>query len=1052
MVRPPMISDILSKIESEASLQLASLGYADGRGALRNLKLLSGGPLSGRLDAVVSLSLEAPSPDAALNNLESVASGSGERVNALSDKQLGELLFICGSSSFLSGIMARNPDYTEWLFSKALVLSREAEALKNEIAERTAGFDSADDVSREIRLFKQKEYLRIGSRDLLRIADLKETTRELSDLASACLEAAVAFSLRFHKKSFGDPLYEDADGGKKEAGFAVIGMGKLGGRELNFSSDIDILYIYSSDKGETLGIEGRPGSAISLHAFFVKVSMLVTKLISNVTDEGFVFRVDLDLRPEGRSGDIANSLRSAEVYYESWGQPWERAALIKARPVAGSAPLGEEFLSMIRPFVFRKYLDFTAIDEIKTMKEKIDLSLLRRNPDAVDVKLGAGGIREIEFFCQALQLIHAGKDPLIREKSTLSAIEKLTERGYVRDEEAERLSTGYAFLRDLEHRIQIIEGRQSQAIPAGEAAIERLARMMGFRGSGDERAAVHFRDEYRKVTSGVHEVFRSLFYKSGEAPEVPEEIKLLFTADLPEEEAHPRLSSLGFSDPAAAYGNLKLLRDGPPFARLSAKARLMLQRLAPLFLLRAANSPDPDRSIAHLERFISSVGARTTFYSLLYENPRVLDELMRLFGTSVFLSRDLIEHPESLDILLSNELSIPYKKREEIADAFLSEAASGKDYEDMLDGVRRLKSQELFRIGLNDIGGALTPRQVSNQISFAAEAALDAALRMAADGLKERFGGPPASGRFAVIGMGKLGGRELIYGSDLDIVFVYSGDAQDRTGGPKEITLHEYYVKLGQRMISALTLRTREGFVFNVDARLRPSGSAGPLVVSEEALFKYHSGPTLVWERQALTRARAAAGDTGFGSGIVSGLWDILYSRPLAAADVEEMLRIRKRMEVEIAKEDAGRYNVKTGAGGIVDIEFLVQALQLRYGAAKASLRTPFTRKALLRLKREGVLSDDDYLFLSGAWSFMRLIETRQRIVHDRPEGYLVKGSEELATLARRTGYSGPDASERLLKDYARIAERVRDCYLKTLEGLKTAPPPSPEREGKFNQ
>ncbi len=1042
-----MANDLLGKAEKEAALDLASLGYADGMGALRNLKLLSRGPLSARLDALLRLSLQAPSPDAALNNLEGVVSGSGERVSALSDIELGQLLFVCGSSSFLSGILARNPDYTGWLFGGALELSRDAVSLKNEIEERTSGLDSADEVSREIRLFKQKEYLRIGSRDLLRAADLKETTRELSDLASACLEAAVAFSLRSHKMTFGAPLYEDATGEKKEAGFAVIGMGKLGGRELNFSSDIDILYIYSSDRGETLGVEGRPGSAISLHAFFVKVSMLITRLISNVTDEGFAFRVDLDLRPEGRSGDIANSIRSAEVYYESWGQPWERAALIKARPVAGSSELGEEFLSMIRPFVFRKYLDFTAIDEIKTMKEKIDLSLLRRNPDAVDVKLGAGGIREIEFFCQALQLIHAGKDPLIRERNTLKAIGKLKERNYVRDEEAERLSSGYVFLRDLEHRIQIIEGRQSQAIPAGEAAIERLARMMGFSPSRGEKAGARFWDEYRRVTSIVHEGFRSLFYRSGEAPEVPEEVGLLFAADLPEDEALSRLRALGFGDPAAAYSNLRLLRDGPPFARLSAKARLILQKLAPMFLQRAAGSPDPDRSLAHLERFVSSVGARTTFYSLLYENPPVLEELMRLFGTSDFLSRDLIEHPESLDILLSDELSIAYKKREEIAGSFMSEASSGKEYEEVLDGLRKLKSQELFRIGLNDIGGALTPRQVSNQISFVAEAALEAALRTARDGLKERFGGPPASGRFAVLGMGKLGGRELIYGSDLDIVFVYTGDPQERTDGPRELSLHEYYVKLGQRMISALTLRTREGFVFNVDARLRPSGSAGPLVVSEEALFKYHSGPTLVWERQALTRARAVAGDLGFGSGIVAGLWDILYSRPLTGADIEEMLRIRKRMEVEIAKEDAGRYNVKTGAGGIVDIEFLVQALQLRHGSGNASLRTQFTQKALLRLKRSGLIRDDDFRFLAGAWSFVRLIETRQRIVHDRPEGHLLKGSEELTTLARRTGYSGPDAAERLLKDYARIAERVRGFYSKTLEGLKTAP--SATRNGK---
>lgn len=1032
------MKDILLMGEKEASERLGSLGFADPGLAFRNLRALSQSPLSDRVDAVLNLSLASPSPDAALNNLETIAAATGPFTGNLSDDELGSLIIICGSSAFLTGIISRNPDYLGWLFGGGLFTEREAESLKKEIMERTKGLAAVDDLSREIRLFKQKEYLRIGSRDLLRIADVVRTTQELSDLASACLEAAIDFSFRHLKSTYGSPLYVEAEGEEpKEAEFVCMGLGKLGGRELNFSSDIDILYIYSSDNGETTGIEGNESSKISLHAFFVKLSMLVTKLISNVTDEGFAFRVDLDLRPEGRSGDVANSLRSAEIYYESWGQTWERAALIKARPVAGSMALGEEFLSMIRPFVYRKYLDFTAIEEIKTMKEKIDLSLLRRNPDAIDVKLGAGGIREVEFFCQALQLIHAGKDPEARERNTLTAIRKLSAKGHIKKDEAERLTKGYVFLRDLEHRIQIVEGRQSQAIPAKEEALERLARMMGFKAKAGDKAAPVFWEEYKAITSGVHGVFRSLFYRSEEAEETPKELQILLSPELPKEEALSRLAELGFKDPEEAYRNISLLREGPQFIHLSAKARVILQKLAPIFLARVQASPDPDRSLAHLERFISSIGARTTFYSLLYENPGVLNELVKLFGTSDFLSRDLIEHPESLDLLLSAELSIPYKRREHIIEAFLQEASSGKEYEEVLDGLRRLKSQELFRIGLNDIAGSLTPRQVSIQMTFVAEASLEASIKVARDALKERYGEPPEGARFAVIGMGKLGGRELIYGSDLDIIFVYSAPEEAKTSGPKEVSAHEYFVKLGQRIISALTLRTREGFVFNVDARLRPSGSAGPLVVSEEALINYHSGQTLVWERQALTRARAVAGDGAFGCDIVARLWEALYKKPLLPADVDEMLRVRRRMEDEIAKENANRYNIKTGKGGIVDVEFLVQALQLKYGQDKKGLRTPYTHKALLRLKREGLIDERAFKSLANACSFMRLIETRQRIVHDRPEGYLYRDSDELLTLARRTGYAGPGAAEALLDDYSAAAERVREIYNGTLQSLK---------------
>ncbi|CAG1064760.1 Bifunctional glutamine synthetase adenylyltransferase/adenylyl-removing enzyme [uncultured bacterium] len=1030
-----MVKGILSKVETEASVKLAELGFSDPRCALRNLKALEKGPLSNVLDPILESVIESPSPDAALNNFERVCAECDGAIQKLDQKELSRLVAICGSSNFLTAIILKHPELLAWLFGEGLAEARSLESLTAEAASRTEGLTSVEEASKELRLMKQKEYLRIGSRDLLRIAPLEETTRELSDLASACLDAAVKFSIARHKAAHGSPLYVQ-DGVEKEAELMVIGMGKLGGRELNFSSDIDIIYIYSSDKGDTTGVEGRDGSSISLHAFFVKASMMVTKLISNVTEDGFVFRVDLDLRPEGRSGDAANSLRSAEVYYESWGQMWERAAMIKARPVAGSASLGEEFLSMIRPFVFRKYLDFTAIEEIKSMKEKIDLSLLRRNPDAIDVKLGAGGIREIEFFCQALQLIHAGKDASIRERNTLKTLSTLLSRKYIKEDEERLLREAYRFLRDLEHRIQIVEGRQSQAIPPSVDALERLARMMGFKDAAGKKAGEFFWEEYRKTTHTVHEIFRSLFYASEEAAEVPSHIRALLSPDLPEADAQEMLAEIGFRDTEKAAKNLALIREGPSFVHLSPKARVILQKLGPRFLERASRSPDPDRSLGHLERFISSVGARTTFYSLLLENPGVMDELIKVMGTSVFLSRDLIEHPESLDILLSPELSIPCKRKEDILSPFLAEASSGRDYEAKLDAIRRLKSQELFRIGMNDIAGTLKLRQVSNQMTFVAEAALEAAIVLAKGELRERYG-ESATGSFGVIGMGKLGGRELIYGSDLDIIFVYSDAEDGRTTGPKEISSHEYFVKLGQRIISALTLRTKEGFVFNVDARLRPSGSAGPLVVSEEALLKYHSGATQVWERQALTKARAAAGDLAFVSGVVRKLWDTLYTRELTPADVDEMLRIRGRMEVEIAKEDANRYNIKTGEGGIVDSEFLVQALQLKWGAAKRGLQTPYTMKALARAGHEGLLSAEELTAVKDAYLFMRSIETRLRIVHDRPEGYLYKDSEELNSLARRLGYSGMDAGGKLLKAYAGYAEKVRAIYLKTLNSLK---------------
>jgi len=1037
----PTASKLMDMEPKVASSRLASLGFSEPGAALRNLKALGAGPLAPALDDVLSLAAASPGPDGALNNLETITGNVGGALitESLSNAAtLARLVFICGSSGYLSGILSRHPALFSWIFvAEGLDETKDFSDFHAELGAATEDEEEAGCMAGALREYKQKEFLRIGARDLLNLADMTGTTRELSDLASASLDIALAWAIKSLKKAHGAPLYIDEEGEEKEASLSVIGMGKLGGRELNFSSDIDIIYVYTSDKGETAGVEGKPSSKISLHAFFVKAAQLVNKLISSVTDNGFVFRVDVDLRPEGRSGALANSLASMEAYYESWGLSWERAAMIKARPVAGDASLGEEFARMIKPFVFRKYMDFTILEEIKLMKEKVDLSLLRRNPDAVDVKLGEGGIREIEFFCQALQIVHAGKDEKVRSRNTLETLEALSRGGYIKENEAASLKESYTFLRNLEHRIQIVECRQSQAVPARAEELERLARMMGFSDSREKKAGQFFWEEYRKKTGAVHDIYRSLFYKEEAEEETPEEVRVLLSTDIGDDEAAVMLASLGFKDPRAAAGHLHRLRGGPAFAQMGSRTRVIFKKLAPVFLARVLESPDPDRALSYLESFIASVGARASFYSLLFENRKVLEELVRLFGTSEFLSRALVEQPGCLEQLLSTDMATPYKTRKKILEEFTGAIEREEDYEQRLELLRRLKGQEIFRIGVNDIAGAVGRRQVSTQISFVAEASLVCAVEISREELSKKHGMP--RGHFCVLGLGKLGGREMIYGSDLDILFVYSSpESEARTNGERPISEHEFFVKLGQRIISVLTLRTQSGFVFNVDARLRPSGR--PLVVSLESLLEYHRAETSVWEKQALTRARFVAGDAEFGVETEEELRRTLYSpeKKLTPADVDEMLRIRKRMEDEIARESESRFNIKAGKGGVVDIEFLVQALQLKWGAGKKGLHTPQTAKALKRLSKEGLISGGDYKFLKEAYDFLRLLELRQRIVNDRPEGDLIKGAPELTTLARRLGYTGPDASEALLTDYKKYAEKIRIIYLKVLETLKT--------------
>lgn len=1015
--------------EDAALLYLKNLGFSDPIKALKNLRLLNETPFKGRIEELINLTASSPSPDDGLNNLERICCQlSPETIAAIiNDKEnLKSLAIICGSSNLLSNIIVANPVLIEQLLlEQGLKTKKNAAVFLKELESWMQNLPDMNSVARALRLYKQREYLRIGARDILGLASMQETTLELSELASVSLEIAYRFCLKQLKTEYGTPIYTDNDGSEKESEFVIIGMGKLGGMELNFSSDIDIIYIYSSDKGETT-------RKISLHAFYVKLSEMITRLIGNTTEDGIVFRVDLNLRPEGKGGDLANSLRSAEIYYESWGQAWERAAMIKARPVAGSIKLGEEFLKMIEPFVYRRYLDFTAIEEIRSMKEKIDLSLLRAAPDAVDVKLGIGGIREIEFFAQAIQLINGGKDKIIREKNTLAALESLKNRGYIAPPDvAGILKRGYIFLRNLEHRIQIVEGRQTQVIPAKATEVERIARMMRF------KAAEEFWGEYKKETGFVHDIYDALFSRASREldRDVSRDVLLILGEELEKHEVVDMLLKAGFREPESAYENIKLLRDGPPFAHFPVRGKMLLKKIAPFLLTRIIQSPSPDLALKHMERFISAIGARTTFYSLLAENSKVMELLAKLFGTSVFLSMAIIEHPENLDALLSPELNKPLKQKEEMLKELSIALGSAVDFEAQLDSIRRFRNSEILRVGVNDIFGEIEPETVSRQITYLADACLIKAYEIAFLEQEKRFGAPVQDdgkdAKFAVIALGKTGGEELIYSSDIDIIFVYSRNGE--TSGAKAISNHEFFAKLGQRIITILSVVTKEGFAFKVDTRLRPSGSLGPLVVSEEAFIKYQRETAQMWEKQAMLKARFAAGDAGFGARILEDIQKYVYAKAPSSEDMEELYRIRKRMEMEIAKEGFGRYNIKYGKGGLVDVEFTTQMLQLKFGRETPSVRKSNTVQAIDSLKDAEIILEYDHAVLKGAYRFYRQMENRLRIVQDRAEGEIVKDSPELLILARRLGYEGSDAGKRLLEDYLNHVEKIRDLYLRTV-------------------
>jgi glutamate-ammonia-ligase adenylyltransferase len=1020
---------------------LGDLGFAYPARSATNLRLLAQIFVVDCLGQVALAALQTPMPDMALNNLERVSAVVSRRdlqVICGNKWLLRQLIAILGSAPFLTNILCRDPSYFHDLFlNRQLQVRRSEEEMLAALRDEVAADNDYGALLPVLRRFKYREVLRIAARDLNGLAPLEEVTAELSALAAATLQLAYEVSRRTLVAEHGTPLMTTPYG-QREAELTILGMGKFGGRELNFSSDIDIIYFYASDQGETSGIDdgqgGRRGQ-VSLHAFFVKQAELISKAVSQVTDDGFVFRVDLGLRPEGKGGDMAVSLRSAEIYYESWGQSWERSAMLKARPVAGSLELGEQLLLLLEPFIHRKYLDYNLIEDMMAMKKKIDASLAREREGEYNIKLGRGGIREIEFFIQALQLVYAGKNSALRERNSLKALALLRDARLISDDDCTALTEAYRFLRTVEHRIQVVQERQTHSLPKKDEEFQALARRCGFlRLNGAER----FRQELERHRSAVSTIYSGLFLSRDEKlkEEVDPQIYYFFDRKADPELVKDMLAERHFRKVDAAYDHLLLLRDGPPRAHLTERARRILEKIGPPLLQEIFASPDPDMALTNLERFLCAVGSRSLFYALLAENREVLKVIVSLFGMSEFLSKIFIGHPELLDSMVARTFASSFKEREVMAQELTDLLAQAADFEEQLDVLRRYRHEEFLRIGMNDIYGNLGQAEITTQLTNLADVCLTAAHRLARQELA-RFGTPrytdlagaSREADFAVIGMGKMGGLELNYHSDLDIIYIY--DHQGQTDGAKQISNHEYFAKLGQKIISILTTPTREGYVYKLDTRLRPSGNAGPLVTSLQSFKEYHRSEAQIWERQALTKARVVLGGDDLRQGIEEVIRHTVYGYSADEAARAEIHRLRMRMEVELAKESAGSYNIKTGRGGMVDVEFIVQYLLLKHGRTLAEIRSNNTLTTLRAIHTTGLLGNEECSVLLNGYKFLRRLENRLRIIHDYSMNDLGGSQEYLDTLARRLGYDHQlrHPGEALIKDYEEITTRVRQVY-----------------------
>lgn len=776
---------------------------------------------------------------------------------------------------------------------------------------RAAVDADADDktLMRALRRLRRRELLRIALRDLNDAAPLEEALRDLSRFADACIERALALIYAGAVARYGVPLAEDR---KRPVAMSVLALGKLGGEELNFSSDVDLVFAYADDGETALGL--------SNHEFFLGVARRLIAVLNEATADGFVFRVDTRLRPFGASGPLALSFDAMESYYQTHGRDWERYALIKARACAGDVAAGALLLERLRPFVFRKYLDFGALEALRALKLKIEREVARKGMDD-DIKRGAGGIRELEFVVQLVQLVRGGREPRLRRPGFLPALASAAELGVIGADAAAALREAYVFLRRLEHRVQMRQDAQTHMLPADPCARTCLAVSLGLPDAAALDAALA-----RARAAVAAEFARAL-----RRPQQRDGDTLALAWASPRDErAAAALSDAGFDDPASAAALLAGLREGL-YGRLSQEGRARLDALMPALLHAAARKPGPDVVLARLVRLIEAIGRRPVYFSLLAESEHALAQLARLAAGADWFVDWIARHPVLLDELIDPDALHARDDAASLRAALAARlaAVAPDDLEAAMDALREFHHAQLLRTAAMETAGLLEAAAARERLSAVAETLLDAALTHARAALAARHGEPPAHG-FTIVAYGKLGSRDLGYASDLDLVFLYDGAPDAMTAGPRALPAEAFFARLAQRVIHLLTTCTAAGSVYPIDTRLRPSGRAGLLVTSLEAFAAYQRERAWVWEHQALVRARAVAGDARVRARFAAVRAEVLGRERDAATLAREVLAMRARMHAAQPAHDAALFDVKHDPGGIVDIEFMVQYEVLR--------------------------------------------------------------------------------------------------------------------------
>lgn len=1008
---------------------------------------------------------ECADPDLAVLNLDRFARASFDRRALFTLLRAHPVLIrfflhFFSFSPFLSDILIRYPEYMEWLL-RAEVLDRDlsAENCRDSLARAVAPFRRPETLRRAVCRWKRRQLLRIGVRDMLGKADIRQTGRELTWLAEAIVELALRQARVECEARYGIPLPETAAPASSFASpaspslpptpsldrptpFAVYGMGKLGGEDLNFSSDIDLVFLYG-EEGRTTGAADPTGyiiNQITNHEYFTRLGERLIALLSEPSEEGLLFRVDMRLRPEGKSGPLARSLASYQAYFIEQARDWEKVAYLKARCIAGDEPLAREFDKSIASFVFTNNDPARLLDELARLKQRIDNEVLESEERERDLKRGIGGIREIEFIVSAHQLLSGAKIPALRIRPTPEILERLVEAECLPGDEAEALRRAYAFLRRLENRLQMMAERQTYLLPDAAADWGRLARRSGCREGTLDEAGARLRGEFQAVSAAVRESFLRRFHAVESAdPTQRSDIDLLL--DEPTEATthrlHQRLAECGFREPVSAAQSLRVLALGSREVALSSAGQQGFERILPAILQMARRLPYPDAAVLHLDGFLKARQGIALIYELLAEHPALLRMLLRAFASGPLPPRALIAHPEWFDEIVSTGLIAPgFEVRTEEA-IVTRKVLEARDDERAWRALRLWKEKITLLLMLLEVLHIEPPERLARLHTDLAEVCLRCIAQRVQRRLEAECGiprkGPVGQGkplRWTLLGLGGLGGAQVSHFSDLDVVLIFS--AAGRVPGREGMKALHWFSRLGEDIIGVMSAVSPEGQLFKVDARLRPEGRNAPLAAPLDRYVSYYTDTAQTWEWQAILKARHVAGDADLAADFLAALWKLLLARfPDPAALAEEVRLMRRRLLDSVKLPAWAAADYKRGRGGLVDMDFILQFLQLRTAAqsppvARAALLHPTPLPALEALVGVGVLDGADAETLRIEHDFLRLLQRRARLLFETAKDFFPAKADRLDPLRRALADAlepGQDLVARFQQAQARLAE-----------------------------